>query len=91
MQIFFISPVSNIFQEKLKREDEVRVELAISESLKNDEIARQKATANNQPPPAATATAPTSAVDDLLSLDIAPSNPPPQNQNTFDPWGTGKF
>jgi hypothetical protein len=58
--------------ESLKN-DEIAPQKAeeIIESLKNDKIASQKATVNNLPD--AFAAAPTPAVDNLLSLDIAPS------------------
>ena len=60
------------------------MELAIKESLKNDELAK----AASEPAPAPKA--PTSAVDDLLNLDMvaAPRAQPPASQNSFDPWGT---
>jgi len=80
--------------EKARREDQVRVELAIKESLKDATnqqsaiMADARAQATQPAPPPA----PTSNVDDLLSLDLGPSQPQPQHQNPppdFNPWGGG--
>jgi len=72
--------------EKARREDQVRVELAIKESLKE---------AENGPPggiPPQTVIEqtkkPQSNIDDLLNLDLAPE-PVQQPQTNFNPWGGG--
>ena len=57
------------------------MELAIKESLKNGQEAA--------PPAAKPTPQPTSAVDDLLNLDVGVAQPPTQQQNSFDPWNTG--
>lgn len=69
--------------EKARREDQVRVELAIKESLKENDNKVQPA----QPPP------PKNNIDDLLNLDLAPvaaapvTAAPSQPANAFNPWG----
>lgn len=67
--------------EKARREDQVRVELAIKESLK--EAGPQQTTTEQQKKPQ-------SNIDDLLNLDLVSENPPSQSQapNSFNPWGT---
>jgi len=74
-------------QEKARREDQVRVELAIKESLKE---------AENGPPggiPPQTVIEqtkkPQSNIDDLLNLDLAPEPVQQPQTNNFNPWGGG--
>lgn len=65
--------------EKLKREDDIRIELAIKESMK--EAPADVAAAPVQ------AAKPVSAVDDLLNLDMMGAPAPQQPaQQSFDPW-----
>jgi len=66
-------------KEKQEREDQVRIELAIKESLKNKEAA-----AASHPEPPQQPQAPQSAVDDLLNLDFGNEPALPQRSN---PWG----
>lgn len=72
-----------ISNDRAKREDEVRMELAIKESLKSD-----GAPINGAPAAAPVPQKPASAVQDLLNLEMAPSAQPTPSQNNFDPWNT---
>lgn len=78
--------------EKARREDQVRVELAIKESLKENSTQQSSFMAEAKAASAAPPPAPTSNIDDLLSLDMVSSQPPPQPQHQnpppeFNPWG----
>jgi len=75
--------------DKVRREDQVRVELAIKESLKENGTEH---TTSAAPSVLAPAPVPTRNIDDLLSLDICQpaAQPQPQHQNPpseFNPWG----
>ena len=63
-------------QEKQEREDQVRIELAIKESLRNKEAAAAAAASHPEPP---TQAAPQSAVDDLLNLSPIATQSKPSN------------
>ncbi|CAG5112562.1 Oidioi.mRNA.OKI2018_I69.chr2.g6761.t1.cds [Oikopleura dioica] len=72
-------------KEKQDREDQVRIELAIKESLKNEQAAAGPSQ-SHPPPQQVQAQAPQSAVDDLLNLDFGNEPALPVQQN---PWGQG--
>jgi len=73
--------------EKARREDQVRVELAIKESLKEAE----NGPSGSVPPQNVIEQTkkPQSNIDDLLNLDLAPEPAQPPPTNNFNPWGGG--
>jgi len=72
--------------EKARREDQVRVELAIKESLKEAE----NGPSGGVPPQTIEQTKkPQSNIDDLLNLDLVPEPASQPQTNNFNPWGSG--
>merc|ERR1712131_147125 len=71
--------------EKARREDQVRVELAIKESLKDAENGPPGGIPQQPEQPKK----PQSNIDDLLNLDLAPEPVQQPQTNNFNPWGGG--